>query len=168
MVSIPKWIGSIWTFNRSFWFIPMYAPLMAQQVDLGKTGKTVASNIKRFREEQNLGYAELVRRLGELGNVIAPQGLRRIERCERRVDADDLVCIATVLNVSPATLLTPVVEHATDRIESTPSIGMNYTALTASAWWKFLTAREHWNDNANNREFRFRSIPAWAESESAN
>ncbi|OZD57579.1 hypothetical protein CH263_25650 [Rhodococcus sp. 06-1059B-a] len=137
---------------------------MAQQVDLGETGKTVAGNIKRIREEQNLGYAELVRRLAELGNVIAPQGLRRIERCERRVDADDLVCLATVLNVSPSTLLAPAVEHATDRVRATPASGMKYT-LTASAWWNFLTAREHWNDNANNREFRFRSIPVWIESE---
>ena len=141
---------------------------MPQQVDLGETGKTVARNIKRIREEQNLQYAELVRRLEALGNTIAPQGLRRIERRERRVDVDDLVCIATVLNVSPATLLTPFVDRATERVETTPAAGMKYTALTASAWWKFLTAREHWNDNANNREFRFRSIPAWAESEGAN
>lgn len=88
---------------------------MAAKIDLGPHGKTVAANILRIRTETNLGYAELVRRLAEQGNTIAPQGLRRIEREERRVDIDDLIHIATALKVTPKDLLTPPPTKPTTR-----------------------------------------------------
>lgn len=76
--------------------------------EVAATGRAVAANVKRLREEQNLGYAELSRRLDEQADRdIPPLGLRRIESHERRVDADDLVALAVALSVSPLTLLTP-------------------------------------------------------------
>jgi transcriptional regulator with XRE-family HTH domain len=65
---------------------------------------------KRFvdlRKSQNLSYAQLSRRLTELGCPIAPLGLTRIREHQRRVDVDDLVALALALDVSPATLLFP-------------------------------------------------------------
>lgn len=83
--------------------------------EVAATGRAVAANVKRLREEQNLGYAELSRRLDEQADRdIPPLGLRRIESHERRVDADDLVALAVALSVSPLTLLMPDTPHAAD------------------------------------------------------
>jgi transcriptional regulator with XRE-family HTH domain len=76
-----------------------------KQIDAGPIGSAVAANIERLRESQNLSYAELSRRLDELGRPIAPLGLTRIRDQKRRVDVDDLVALALALDVSPATLL---------------------------------------------------------------
>jgi transcriptional regulator with XRE-family HTH domain len=54
-----------------------------------------------------MSYRDLSARLEEIGRPIPPLGLSRIEKGERRVDADDLVALALVLNVSPAALLMP-------------------------------------------------------------
>lgn len=52
-------------------------------------------------------YAELSRKLAEMGREIPPLGLRRIETGERRVDVDDLVALALALDLSPLALLLP-------------------------------------------------------------
>ncbi|MBQ0863385.1 MULTISPECIES: helix-turn-helix domain-containing protein [Streptomyces] len=74
---------------------------------LGPVGLTVQRNVKRLREEQNLGLAALSRRLDGIGRKIPTLGLSRIESGERRVDADDLVALAAALDVSPVTLMLP-------------------------------------------------------------
>lgn len=56
---------------------------------------------------RRLGYAELSRKLAEMGRDIPPLGLRRIESGERRVDVDDLVALALALEVSVLVLLLP-------------------------------------------------------------
>lgn len=73
----------------------------------GPIGVAVAHNVERLRESRNLSYAELSRRLTELGRPIAPLGLTRIRDRQRRVDVDDLVALALALDVSPTTLLLP-------------------------------------------------------------
>ncbi len=45
--------------------------------------------------------------LKELGQPIPPTGITRIEKGERRVDADDLVALAIALRVTPDALLLP-------------------------------------------------------------
>ncbi|MBT2491519.1 helix-turn-helix transcriptional regulator [Streptomyces sp. ISL-96] len=77
---------------------------------LGPIGENVRDNVKRLRQEQNLTLAELARRLSKIGRSIPSLGLSRIENGERRVDADDLVALASVLGVSPAALLLPPVD----------------------------------------------------------
>ncbi|WP_200914757.1 helix-turn-helix domain-containing protein [Arthrobacter sp. Leaf234] len=72
---------------------------------LGATGREVMGNVKRARGEMT--YAELSRRLADVGRPIPPLGLRRIEAGDRRVDVDDLMALALVLNVSPLSLLLP-------------------------------------------------------------
>lgn len=75
--------------------------------ELGPIGEAAAENIKRLREEMRMSYAEMSRHLEELGRAIPPLGLRRIEEGERRIDADDLVALAIVLQVSPLAILLP-------------------------------------------------------------
>lgn len=67
----------------------------------------VTHTVRQFREKRNLGYAELSRKLAEIGREIPPLGLRRIESGDRRVDVDDLVALAFALEVSPLVLLLP-------------------------------------------------------------
>ncbi|MFD8303205.1 helix-turn-helix domain-containing protein [Streptomyces sp. NPDC059690] len=74
---------------------------------LGPIGENVRVNVQRIREEQRLSLAELSRRLDAIGRKIPTLGLGRVESGERRVDADDLVALAEVLSVSPATLMLP-------------------------------------------------------------
>ena len=78
-----------------------------KSIQPGPIGVAVAHNVEKLRESQNLSYAELSRRLTELGRPIAPLGLTRIRDLQRRVDVDDLVALALALDVSPATLLLP-------------------------------------------------------------
>lgn len=75
--------------------------------DLGPIGANVAQTVRHFREKRRLGYAELSRKLSEMGREIPPLGLRRIESGDRRVDVDDLVALALALDVSVLALLLP-------------------------------------------------------------
>lgn len=72
---------------------------------LGPTGEAVRANVRRLRG--GLQYKELAQMLEDVGRPIPTLGLRRIEVGERRVDADDLMALAVVFNVSPLTLLLP-------------------------------------------------------------
>ncbi|MFD3425271.1 helix-turn-helix domain-containing protein [Nocardia fluminea] len=71
------------------------------------TGKTVAANIARHRKDRRLSYAELSRKLTELGRPIPTLGLRKIESDERRVDVDELLALSVALDAPPADLLLP-------------------------------------------------------------
>jgi transcriptional regulator with XRE-family HTH domain len=74
---------------------------MMKKIDLGAAGWNVARNVKGYRRERKLSYAELSRRLDECGRRIPPLGLRQLEKGERRVDIDDLFTLAEALNVEP-------------------------------------------------------------------
>ena len=63
-------------------------------IEPGPVGVAVAQNLEQLRESRNLTYAELSRRLTQLGRPIAPLGLTRIRDRQRRVDVDDLVALA--------------------------------------------------------------------------
>ncbi|MDZ4091635.1 MAG: helix-turn-helix transcriptional regulator [Arthrobacter sp.] len=81
--------------------------MAGQKIELGPTGRTVADNIKRVRGARSINYADLSRKLGELGRSISPLAVRRIEEGERRVDSDDLMAISVALGVPPNSLLLP-------------------------------------------------------------
>jgi hypothetical protein len=72
---------------------------------VGPAGEVLAANIKRVRTAQRLGFAELSRLLADVGRPIPELGLRRIEKDERRVDFDDLLALAYVLEVCPVDLM---------------------------------------------------------------
>lgn len=79
--------------------------MVGKELAPGTTGVAMMENLKRARGEMT--YAELSRRLEAVGRPIPPLGLRRIEAGDRRVDVDDLMALALVLNVSPLALLLP-------------------------------------------------------------
>ncbi|WP_098701376.1 helix-turn-helix domain-containing protein [Nocardia farcinica] len=93
--------------------------MAGKKSELGKTGQTVAANVKRLREDKNLTYAELSRRLETIGRPIPVLGLSRVENGTRRVDVDDLMALAVVLEVSPSALLMPGVDAGSPKVDAT-------------------------------------------------
>ncbi|MFC9766612.1 helix-turn-helix domain-containing protein [Rhodococcus jostii] len=104
---------------------------------LGPIGELAAGNVKRLREHHRLSYAELSRRLIELGRPIAPLGLSRIESGERRIDADDLVALAITLHVSPLAIILP-----TESSKLTPD-GESYDQREIWEWGQGVDSLEH-------------------------
>jgi transcriptional regulator with XRE-family HTH domain len=110
--------------------------------DLGPIGIGVSRNVRALREDQNLSYAELSRRVTAAGRDIAALGLRRIEYGTRRVDADDLVALALALGVSPVTLLMPPASDRTEQVAATETAGK----LPAERLWNWLCADAVYSD----------------------
>lgn len=81
--------------------------MAGKEITEGATGSVVRENIKRIREERDMSWAQMSRFLERAGRPIAALGLRRIEDGSRRVDVDDLMAIAVVLDVTPNDLLLP-------------------------------------------------------------
>lgn len=76
---------------------------------LGPAGEALRENLKRIRsEERRYTFAELSKRLKDIGRPIPVLGLRRIEMGQRRVDVDDLMALALALDVPPVLLLLPL------------------------------------------------------------
>jgi len=104
---------------------------------LGSTGETVRINVRRLREAQRLGYAEMARRLKSIGRTIPELGLRRIEEGNRRVDVDDLMALAVVLDVAPIALLMP--EITDEEWDDTPIGATGFQGgITAQRLWECL------------------------------
>lgn len=93
----------------------------------------VTHTVRKFREKRRLGYAELSRKLAEMGREIPPLGLRRIEDGERRVDVDDLVALALALDVSLLALLLPA---------DTSSLVPNGRSWDAETIWMWATGSQ--------------------------
>jgi transcriptional regulator with XRE-family HTH domain len=102
--------------------------MAGRKSDLGPIGENVAKAVRRFREARGLSYAELARRLADIGREIPPLGLRRIEGGDRKVDVDDLVALALALDVAPLALLLP-----TEPSSLVPK-GDRYTAARIWDW----------------------------------
>ncbi|MBE5454106.1 hypothetical protein E3G52_000979 [Mycobacteroides abscessus] len=75
-------------------------------LELGLTGKTVAHNIARIRNERGLSLRELAERMPEDRTLNHAQ-LSAAERGVRQVTVDDLTAISFALGVSPVALLMP-------------------------------------------------------------
>lgn len=125
--------------------------------DLGPTGETVRANIKRFREARNLTFAELSRRLDQVGRPIPPLGLRRAEEGNRKIDVDDLTALAEVFGVAPVGLLV----RQDDSLKSGDLVEVTGPGqVTAGEHWAWLTG------DANHGEqqgwsWRLDSMPRW-------
>jgi transcriptional regulator with XRE-family HTH domain len=74
-------------------------------VEVGTTGRNVAANLLRLRKIRGFSTRQLSGRLGEIGRPIPASGITRMEHCERRIDVDDLVGLATALDVEPSQLM---------------------------------------------------------------
>lgn len=71
----------------------------------GETSRRVARNVQTIRTARRISLREMSRRLGALGTPILDTSLIRLERAERRVDVDELVTLAAVLEVTTDQLL---------------------------------------------------------------
>lgn len=128
--------------------------------ELGATGATVAANVKRLREEQNLTYAELSRRLEATGRPVPVLGLSRVENGTRRVDVDDLMALAVALGVSPATLLMPNAATDSAQVEATALA----EPVAAKALWGWMRAEDR-PGSSNSGDFLLAASPEWIRRE---
>ncbi|MFI1937706.1 helix-turn-helix domain-containing protein [Streptomyces purpureus] len=88
-------------------------------IEVGPTGKTVATNLGRLRERRGLTTRQLSAALERGGRPIPPSGITRMEKGERVITADDLAALATVFGVSPSALLLPMTDSPSDTVEVT-------------------------------------------------
>lgn len=102
------------------------------EVGWGPASRRVASNLARLRGDRKLSTVRLAKALEELGNPIPATGITRIEKGQRRVDADDLVALAIALDVTPNALLLP--PTPAEDVALTPAV--HTSALNA---WKWAT-----------------------------
>jgi transcriptional regulator with XRE-family HTH domain len=70
-------------------------------------GERIGPTVRRLRRERGLDLRALADRLAEEGHPIKLGQLSKLELGDRRVDVDDLVALAVVLNVTPTQLLMP-------------------------------------------------------------
>lgn len=70
-------------------------------------GRRIGTTVRRLRHERGLDLRRLAERLAEEGRPISLAQLSKLELGQRRVDVDDLVALAVVLNVTPSQLLMP-------------------------------------------------------------
>lgn len=101
-------------------------------VEVGPTGRTVADNLARLRKVRGYSTRQLASELERNGRSISASGISRMEKGERVVTADDLVALAAVFGVSPASLLLPLTATAETRVEITGAGTVD--ALRAWEW----------------------------------
>lgn len=131
--------------------------MAGKKSDLGPTGVALTHNVRRRREKLGLSYAELSRRLADIGRDIPTLGLRRIEAGTRRVDADDLMALAAALGVSPITLLVPLAGGAQASVTTTGA-----GKLRADRLWDWLRAHNPLEDSGQHlAEFWLAAWPEW-------
>ncbi|WP_331448025.1 helix-turn-helix transcriptional regulator [Streptomyces xanthochromogenes] len=85
----------------------------------GPTAATVAHNVLRLRKRRELSIYQLSAKLREAGRAITPAAVGKIERQQRQVTVDDLMALAVILGVSPASLLLPQDDSPTRTVEVT-------------------------------------------------
>lgn len=106
---------------------------------LGPVGRNVVHNVRELREARGMTYKELSDRLAALGRPIPVLGLSRLEKGERRVDADDLTALAIALRVNPSALLLPRSPRdsiKTDEVELTPAMRQRFWVV-----WRWADGR---------------------------
>ncbi|MEU8327121.1 helix-turn-helix domain-containing protein [Micromonospora sp. NPDC048839] len=121
---------------------------------LGPVGEAVQANLKRLRLDRGFNFKQVSDRLSAIGRPIPVLGLSRIERGARRVDADDLVALAIVLEVAPVTLLMP----PADDVESPPDVPLAPgVTVTWQAAWRWALGEQplmEVGERANRRDSR--------------
>lgn len=137
---------------------PSTAPKALTKNPLGATGKAVAANIEHLRKEAGMTFVGLSEELARFDRSIPPLGLRKIVAETRRVDADDLMALAVVFNVSPASLLMP--NLATVAKDDLVHITGWRKPITASVVWRWLMAARPLAWGAGGT-YVDRALPPW-------
>ncbi len=104
------------------------------RVPLGPIGRYVIGNIQYLRRIRGLTYREMSDRLAQIGRPIPTLGLSRIEKGTRRVDVDDLVALAVVLEASPVELLQPRKDDIAEDGTALVAENLRMPARHASEW----------------------------------
>lgn len=76
-------------------------------IDVGPIGRGVATNLLRLRKARGLTSRQLSAKTADAGRYMPASGITRMEHGERRIDVDDLVILAQVLDVTVGHLLAP-------------------------------------------------------------
>ncbi len=122
----------------------------------------VAANVSRFRKAQGLTLRQISERMADIGRPLTHTAVSDVEKMARRVDTDDLVALALVLGVSPLALLMP--ETPASATGSAVQVEVTGGGPRASRdVWDWLRADAPLDPDADPREFRWRSVPPWAE-----
>ncbi len=79
----------------------------ARKIERGYASQYAMENVRRLRERRGMSAADLAAALTIAGRSMQPGAVGKIERGERRLDADDLVALALALGVHPSALLLP-------------------------------------------------------------
>ncbi|MDJ0345951.1 helix-turn-helix domain-containing protein [Streptomyces sp. H10-C2] len=116
-------------------------------VNWGPTSKAVGANVRNLREKRGLSTYDVAGRLKRVGRPIAPSAVAKIERSERRVDIDDLVALAVVLDVSPNALLLPAVADES-RVGITSEV-----STSSSRAWQWATGERPLDTSAEAKEW---------------
>jgi len=140
-------------------FVCEYEGMTGRKMEFGATGAAVAANLRQIRTSQNLLYTQVSARLREIGREIPPLAVRRIEDGERQTTVDDLVALASVLGVSPVTLLMPASSVRSELVET----AARSRPIHAERYWYWLLADTALAEDSSRAQFEFqtRSIPAW-------
>lgn len=125
--------------------------------DLGEIGKEASSKIRQLRQEKELTAVDLSKVTKRLGREISPLAIRRIEAGARRVDVDDLVVLASALDVSPLTLMFPLGESGEERFVFIPDCLED----SLYGWWAWGVGQESNNPLISSEKFRSRALPVW-------
>lgn len=107
-------------------------------------GSRIGPTVRRLRHERGLDLRTLAEHLAEEGRPISLAQLSKLELGQRRVDVDDLVALAVVLNVPPSALLMP--EPPSQGEEQTVTL----TAHRQVDWrraWQWMCG-DRWLDDA--------------------
>jgi transcriptional regulator with XRE-family HTH domain len=76
-----------------------------KQPEVGPAGRDLIANVGRLLVERGLSQRKLSAELERIGRPISPLGVSRLLKAERRVDVDELLALAEVLQVPPEVLL---------------------------------------------------------------
>ncbi|MGW3346784.1 helix-turn-helix domain-containing protein [Nonomuraea rubra] len=95
--------------------------MASRAVEISATGRHVAESIARLRRDRGWEQRDLAEHVTKAGRAMSASVLSKIESGARRVDVDDLVAIATALEVTPALLLLAAPAGELGAALSTPS-----------------------------------------------
>lgn len=141
---------------------------MAERIrgnDIGPIGQRLGDQVRRIRGDLDITQSELSRRLSAHGRPIPVASIGRMESGQRKIDVDDLMAIAYVLDVSPLALLLPFTESPSDEFRPA-GVGKTMDALTAWQWASGDAPHHYDSGNPDYQmstwsQFRSRSHPWW-------
>ncbi len=106
-------------------------------------GARIGQRVRDLRHARGLDLRGLAERLAEEGHPIKLGQLSKLELGQRRVDVDDLVALAVVLNVTPGQLLMPAPTWGEDDVVAlTPHRSVHWHRA-----WQWMCG-DYWLDDS--------------------